>query len=74
MRCFVIGYTAKGRAKEFTSVKGYQLPIDERLPSYKWIKNDCLAWANAEGGNFNYLQINFITEMAKGDYESFMSA
>lgn len=71
MKCFAIGYTAKGGVSEFSACYGLKLR-DKPLPSMGEIRESCLRWANAEGGNYNYIQINFITQLDEEDYDSFM--
>ncbi len=72
MRYVVIGYSCKGGAKEFTSVKGYILDATESMPCHEKIRRDCLGWANRDGDDFVFFQINFITFLEKRDYNSFI--
>lgn len=71
MKCFVIGYTAKSGTSEFSSCHGFKLQ-DTPLKPMSEIRKSCLRWANAEGGNYKYIQINFITQLDEEDYDSFM--
>jgi hypothetical protein len=72
MRFLLVGYTAKDGAKEFTSVRGYKLNLDNPIPSHSVIRNDCLSWANSDGESFSYMQINFMQFVGEEDYNSFM--
>lgn len=72
MKCLVIGFTAKDGNSEFTSIKGYKLKDHELVPPHTKVRADCLLWANNEGGNFSYLQINFMNVFNEKDYNSFM--
>jgi hypothetical protein len=72
MRHLLIGYTTKDGGKEFTSVKGYDLPLDTPVPSHAKIRKDCIDWANSNGEDFKYFQINFMQFVNESDYQSFM--
>ncbi len=72
MKCFLIGYTANDGASEFSSIHGRKVKDNDVLAPLSEIRSECLKWANRDGGNFNYLQINFITQLDESDYDSFM--
>ena len=69
MKYVVIGYTAKDGVKEFSSLRGYVLGANP-LPSFGVIRKACLDFANESGGNFKYIQVNFIQYLDKDDYFS----
>lgn len=73
MRFLVIGYVAKEGGREFSSVKGYKLTLDDPVPSYHEIRRSCLEWANSDGDNFAYFSITFMQFMSEIDYNSFMA-
>ena len=72
MRFLVIGYTAKGGVREFSSTQGYKLTGNTTVPSYTEIRKGCLEWANKEGDNFDFFSIKFMNFLEEADYNSFM--
>ena len=73
MRFFLIGYVAKSGATEFSSIRGEVVSDGESLRSYSEIRESCLDFANGNSSVvFDYIQINFITQVDECDYNSFM--
>jgi len=71
-RFLIVGYTAKGRGMEFSSIKGYKLKPEKAIPPHETMREDCLGWANRDDDIFSYFQINFMNFVDESDYNSFM--
>ncbi len=73
MRFFLIGYVAKSGATELSSIRGEVVNDGDSLRSYSEIRESCLDFANRDSPVvFDYIQINFITQVDECDYNSFM--